>query len=157
MDEWIPSPADHERFMRIALAQAQKAFEADEAPVGAVIVHRGRVIARAHNQREMLRDPTAHAEILAITQAAAAMEAWRLQDTTLYVTLEPCVMCAGAMVLARIRTLVFGADDPKAGACGTLYNIPEDTRLNHRLEVVSGVLADECGGILTEFFRRKRS
>ena len=154
--EWEPTPLDHERFMRLALSEAEKAREADEVPVGAVVVHEGRVIGKAHNQRETLRDPTAHAEILAITQAAAALDAWRLSGAVIYVTLEPCVMCAGAMVLARLETLVYGADDPKAGACGSLYSIPEDARLNNRLEVVPGVLADECGAVLTDFFRKKR-
>ena len=154
--EWEPTQLDHERFMRLALGEAEKAYEADEVPVGAVVVHEGRVIGKAHNQRETLRDPTAHAEILAITQAAAALEAWRLSGAVIYVTLEPCVMCAGAMVLARMETLVYGTDDPKAGACGSLYDIPTDARLNHRLEVIPGVLAGECGAILTDFFRNKR-
>jgi len=145
-----------EAFMKEALKEAEKALQADEVPVGAVVVHQGRVIARAHNQRETLRDPTAHAEMIAITQAAAALDRWRLSGCILYVTLEPCAMCAGAMVLARIDRLVFGADDPKAGAVGSLYNIPHDSRLNHRLEVTAGVLAEECGGLLQEFFRTKR-
>jgi len=145
-----------EAFMKEALKEAEKALQADEVPVGAVVVHQGRVIARAHNQRETFRDPTAHAEMIAITQAAAALDRWRLSGCILYVTLEPCAMCAGAMVLARIDRLVFGADDPKAGAVGSLYNIPHDSRLNHRLEVTAGVLAEECGGLLQEFFRTKR-
>ena len=156
MQEWTSNWAEHERFMRVALAEAQKAADADEVPVGAVVVHQGRIIGKAHNQRELLRDPTAHAEMLAITQAASALEAWRVEDTTIYVTLEPCAMCAGAMVLARIRTLVYGAQDPKAGACASLYNIPEDARLNHRLEVVRGVLAEDCAAVLTAFFKDKR-
>lgn len=151
----LPEPND-ETFMREALKEAEKALQADEVPVGAVVVHQGRVIARAHNQRETLRDPTAHAEMIALTQAAAALERWRLSGCVLYVTLEPCTMCAGAMVLARIDRLVFGADDPKAGAVGSLYNIPRDMRLNHRLEVTSGVLAEACSDLLRRFFREKR-
>jgi len=145
-----------EAFMGEALKEAQAALQAEEVPVGAVIVHQGRVIARAYNQRETLHDPTAHAEMIAITQAAAALDRWRLSGCTLYVTLEPCTMCAGAMVLARIDRLVYGADDPKAGAVGSLYNIPRDSRLNHRLEVTTGVSADACGALLQEFFRLKR-
>ena len=145
-----------ESFMQLALAEARASLEHGDVPIGAVIVHEGEVIARAHNQRELLQDPTAHAEIIALTQAASAMETWRLTDCVLYVTLEPCVMCAGALVLARIARLVYGADDPKAGACVSLYRIPEDERLNHRLPITAGVLADECSEILREFFRARR-
>ena len=145
-----------ERFMKEALREAEIAAGAGEVPVGCVIVHEGRVIARAHNQREQLGDPTAHAEMLALTQAAAAVGNWRLEGATLYVTLEPCAMCAGALVLARVERLVFGAEDPGAGACGSLYNIVSDSRLNHSLEVVSGLLAEACGGILKDFFKKKR-
>ncbi|MCH8881369.1 MAG: nucleoside deaminase, partial [Planctomycetes bacterium] len=113
--------------------------------------------ARGHNQREQLKDPTAHAEMIALTSAAAHVQHWRLDGCTLYATLEPCVMCAGALVLARIERMVFGAIDPKAGACGSLYDIPSDARLNHRIAVTRGVLADECGAILTEFFVRRRA
>jgi len=151
------STVTHDVFMREALKEATAAYEADEAPVGAVIVHENRVIARAHNQRELLSDPTAHAEMIAITQAAAEIGSWRLAGATIYVTLEPCAMCAGAMVLARLDRLVFGATDPKAGACGTLYNIVQDLRLNHRLEVVRGVLAEDCSRLLTDFFAKKRA
>jgi tRNA(adenine34) deaminase len=147
---------DDEAFMAEALKEAEKALEAGEVPVGAVIVHQGRIIARAHNQRETLRDPTAHAEMIALTQAASALDRWRLTGCTLYVTLEPCTMCAGAMVLARLDRLVFGAEDPKAGAVGSLYNVPRDMRLNHRLEVTSGVLAAASGEILQRFFQEKR-
>ncbi|GAB6166695.1 tRNA adenosine(34) deaminase TadA [Thermostilla marina] len=147
----------HVHFMRLALKQAKAAFEADEVPVGAVIVHQGRVIAAAHNQREQLRDPTAHAEMIAITQAAESLGSWRLDDCILYVTLEPCPMCAGAIVQARIPTVVYGAADPKAGAVQSLYSLLTDQRLNHRCEVVPGVEAEACGAILTEFFRRKRA
>ena len=116
-------------YMAEALNEAMKAFDADEVPVGAIIVHGGKIIGRAHDQRELLNDPTAHAEMIAITQAASALESWRLDDCTMYVTLEPCVMCAGAIVLARLPRLVYGAPNPKAGAVGTLYDIPRDARL----------------------------
>jgi tRNA(adenine34) deaminase len=128
----------------------------EEVPVGAVIVHGERVIAAAHNQREQLHDPTAHAEMIAITQAAEALGSWRLEGCTLYVTLEPCPMCAGAVLQARIDALVYGAADPKAGAVQTLYQLLNDPRLNHRTQSVSGVLANECGGILTQFFQGRR-
>jgi tRNA(adenine34) deaminase len=143
--------------MRLALAEARQAFEEDEVPVGAVIVHQGRVIAAAHNQREMLNDPTAHAEMVAITQAAESLGAWRLLECTLYVTLEPCPMCAGAIVQARLPTLVYGTTDPKAGACHTLYQITSDPRLNHQTTVLGGVLADESRAILQDFFVQRRT
>jgi tRNA(adenine34) deaminase len=143
--------------MEMALEEAELAAAADEVPVGAVIVSLERgVIARAHNQREMLQDPTAHAEMIAITQAAQALGSWRLEECLLYVTLEPCPMCAGAIVLARLPTLAYGAADPKAGACHTLYQITADPRLNHRAQVVSGVLAERCAGVLSRFFAAKR-
>jgi tRNA(adenine34) deaminase len=145
-----------ERWMAEALRQALLALDHNEVPVGAVIVRDDQIIGRAHNQRELLSDPTAHAEMIAITQAASAVGNWRLDDCTMYVTLEPCAMCAGAIVLARIPRLVFGAHDPKAGAVGSLYDIPRDARLNHTVAVTSGVLGDDCGQILTEFFRAKR-
>ena len=145
-----------ERWMRQALQQARAAMEADEVPVGAVIVHEGRIIAAAHNQREQLQDPTAHAEILAITQAAAEIGSWRLENCELYVTLEPCSMCAGAIVQARIPVVVYGASDPKTGAVQSLYQILSDTRLNHQCQIFSGVMAEPCGAILTEFFQRQR-
>ena len=147
----------HEYYMRLALEQAQQAFNEDEAPVGAVIVHEGRVIAAAYNQREQNRDPTAHAEMIAITQAAAALESWRLENCCLYVTLEPCAMCAGAIVLARIPWVVYGAVDPKAGAAQSVFQLLSDSRLNHQCQIVSGVLAEPCGDILTRFFRRQRA
>ena len=146
-----------ENFMRLAIAQAGIAEENGDVPIGAVIVHQNQIIAKAYNQREQLNDPTAHAEIIALTQAAAALETWRLTGCSIYVTLEPCPMCAGALVLARIDRLVFGCNDPKTGACGSLYNIVQDSRLNHRLEITSGVLADECSNLLTEFFRKRRA
>jgi tRNA(adenine34) deaminase len=146
----------HEPYMRRAVAEARVALTEDEVPIGAVIVRDGDVIAAAHNQREQLRDPTAHAEMIAITQASAAIGDWRLERCTLYVTLEPCPMCAGAIVLARVPTVVFGATDPKGGAVTTLYRLLDDARLNHRAEVVSGVLQNECAQLLSEFFTAKR-
>ncbi len=147
---------DDSYFMSIALKEARKAAEEDEVPVGAVIVQEGRVLGRAHNQREKLHDPTAHAEMIAITQAAEALGRWRLKRCSLYVTAEPCPMCAGAIVLARLERLIFGAEDPKGGACGSLYNIVEDERLNHLVRVEKGVLEEECRAILQEFFTRMR-
>ena len=143
--------------MAAALREAVLAAEEDEVPVGAVVVKDGHVIGRGHNRREALNDPTAHAEMLALTAAAEAVGSWRLDGATMYVTLEPCPMCAGALVNARVARLVYGAIDPKAGACGTLYDIPRDSRLNHRMEVTAGVRAEECGEILTSYFRAKRS
>jgi len=142
--------------MRLALREAQKAFDEDEVPVGAVISHGDRVLARAHNEREKLKDPTAHAEMIALTQAAAALESWRLSGATLYVTLEPCLMCAGALVNARIDRVVFGAADARAGACGSLYQVGLDSRLNHSFDVEGGVLAEECAALLGEFFAGRR-
>jgi len=145
-----------ERYMRMAIDAAQVADENEDVPIGAVIVHEGQVIARAYNEREQLKDPTAHAEIIALTQAAAALGMWRLHGCTIYVTLEPCPMCAGALVMARLDRLVYGCTDPKAGACGSLYDICRDGRLNHRLEVTSGVLAGDCAAMLQAFFRQRR-
>ncbi len=143
--------------MKYAIQQAIAAFEADEVPVGAIITRGDRIIAAAHNQCEQLRDATAHAEMIAITQAAEAVGDWRLEDCTLYVTLEPCPMCAGAMLQSRVPVVVFGANDPKGGAVGSMFNLLDDPRLNHRAQVVPGVMATECGQLLTEFFRQKRS
>jgi tRNA(adenine34) deaminase len=154
--ERLAGGGPHDRWMRLALEEARAAADADEVPVGAVVVAGGRVIAAAHNQREQLLDPTAHAEMIALTQAAAALGSWRLEGCTLYVTLEPCPMCAGAILQARVPRVVWGAPDPKAGAVESLYRLFEDARLNHRVEHVGRVLADECGGVLTEFFRGKR-
>ena len=148
--------AEDERFMGVALAEARTALDEGEVPVGCVIVDGERVVGKAHNQRETLRDPTAHAEMIALTQAASDLDAWRLLGVRMYVTLEPCVMCAGAIVLARVEKLIYGATDPKAGACDSLYNIPEDKRLNHRVEVASGLLAEECGDLLRDFFCERR-
>ena len=142
--------------MQAALQEAQVAESEAEVPVGAVIVFQGRMIAAAHNQREQLNDPTAHAEMIAITQAAGLLQSWRLDECDLYVTLEPCPMCAGALVQSRMRRVVYGATDPKAGAAQSLYHLLSDERLNHRCEVVPGVLAKPCGQILTNFFRRQR-
>lgn len=146
-----------ERFMRAAIDEAQAAFQQDEVPVGAVIVHAGRIIGRGHNLREKLQDPTAHAEMIAITAAAEAMGSWRLENCTLYVTLEPCPMCAGAIVQARIQRLVYGAADPKAGACRSLYEITTDPRLNHRVDLAPPIMAAECAAPLSEFFTRRRA
>jgi tRNA(adenine34) deaminase len=143
--------------MKEALRLAKDARACDEVPVGCVIVHDGRIVGRAHNQRETLRDPTAHAEMIAITQAAEALGSWRLAGCTLYVTLEPCAMCAGAMVLARIDRLVYGATDPKAGAVESVFRLLDESRLNHRIPVTAGVEAGACGTILTEFFRARRT
>lgn len=147
----------HELSMRQALDEAGAALDEDEVPVGCVVVHAGDVIGAAHNQRETLNDPTAHAEMLAITQAAESLGSWRLTECVLYVTLEPCPMCAGAIVQARIPTVVYGTPDPKAGACHTIYQITDDRRLNHRCSVLGGVLEDECRSILQQFFARQRS
>ena len=144
------------RWMRQALREAEMALEAGDVPVGAVVVHENRIIGRGHNQRELLKDPTAHAEMIALTQAAAALENWRLDGATLYVTLEPCSMCAGALVLGRVKRVVYGAADPRAGACGSVLDIAQHEALNHRAEVVPGVLGPECAGILQDFFRSRR-
>jgi tRNA(adenine34) deaminase len=146
-----------EQYMLEAIKAAQIAEENGDVPIGAVIVYENQVIGRAYNQREQLADPTAHAEIIALTQAAAFIENWRLHGCTIYVTLEPCTMCAGAMVLGRLDRLVYGCDDPKAGACKSLYNIVQDERLNHRLEVTSGVLTDQCSRQLQAFFHCRRA
>ncbi len=155
-DAGMPQHILDEIFMRQALRQAHLAGEAGEVPVGVVIVHQNQVIARGYNQRETLHDPTAHAEMIAITAAADHLKSWRLTGCSLYVTLEPCLMCSGAIYLARIDRLIFGAEDPKAGACGSLYDIPADVRLNHRAAVTSGVLAVEAGQLLREFFQSLR-
>lgn len=150
------TPDEQRRFMAQAITEAEAAAAHDDVPIGAVVVRDGEVVGRAHNRREADRDPTAHAEILALREASAALGRWRLDDCTLVVTLEPCTMCAGALVLARLRTLVFGADDPKAGAVGALYDVPRDPRLNHQVEVVRGVEAEACGQLLKDFFRGRR-
>jgi tRNA(adenine34) deaminase len=146
----------HEHFMQYAYEEALQAMRENEVPIGAVIIHNDQVIARAHNQREQLHDPTAHAEMIAITQAAEALQSWRLEGCTLYVTLEPCPMCAGAILLARIPTLVYGAVDPKAGAVHTLFHLLNDPRLNHRADVIAGVMAEPCAQIISQFFQEQR-
>ncbi|KPK51259.1 MAG: adenosine deaminase [Myxococcales bacterium SG8_38_1] len=146
-----------ERWMRAAIAEAKLAQGKGEVPVGAVIVHEGKIIGRGHNLRELSQDPTSHAEMIAIRQAAEALGSWRLIDTALYVTLEPCPMCAGALVNARVPRVVWGCNDPKAGATETLYTIGSDPRLNHRFECIPGVLGDECSALLTGFFAAIRA
>jgi tRNA(adenine34) deaminase len=145
-----------EYFMRLAIREAQRALEHDDVPIGAVVVHDGEVIAAARNERELRQDPTAHAELLALREAAAQLGSWRVLDTVLYVTLEPCAMCAGAIVLARVPRVVFGAWDPKAGAAGSVLDVLADARLNHRPEVAGGLLAEDCGALLSSFFAGRR-
>ena len=147
---------EHEEWLRLALEEARSAEAAGDVPVGAVIVYDGVVVGRGQNRVERLRDPTAHAEMLAIREASASLGYERLAGATLYVTLEPCAMCAGAIVLARLDEIVYGADDPKTGACGSLRDIVQDTRLNHQVAVTRGVLAETCSGLLKEFFKAKR-
>ena len=143
--------------MQEALVEAQKAYVFDEVPIGAVVVKDGKIIGRGHNLRERVKDPTLHAEIIAIKQAAKALGSWRLSDCDLYVTIEPCPMCAGAVLQARIRQLIFGARDPKAGCAGSLYNLLQDSRFNHQTEVVEGVLEEDCSQIMKDYFRQKRN
>jgi len=144
-------------YMLEAIKEARKAFDEDEVPVGAVVVHEGRVIARGHNQVERLKDPTAHAEMLALTSAANYLGSKWLNGAALYVTIEPCLMCAGALVLARLKHVYFGAGDPKTGACGSVVNIISHKKLNHRIKVKGGILEKECGSLLSEFFKKKRN
>jgi tRNA(adenine34) deaminase len=145
-----------EYFMHLALREAERALEHDDVPIGAVVVRDGEVIATAHNERELRQDPTAHAELIALREAARAAGSWRVLDSVLYITLEPCAMCAGAIVLARVPRVVFGASDPKAGACGSVLDVLSEPRLNHRPEVAGGLLAAECGELLTGFFASRR-
>lgn len=156
MNPLVPASPD-ERFMRLAIDEAIAAGERGEVPVGAIVVHQGRVIGRGHNLRESLNDPTAHAEIIALTAASEAIGDWRLEECDLYVTLEPCPMCAGACVNARVRRIIYGAGDPKAGCCGTLLNIVQDERFNHSCEVVAGLMEQDCGDLLRHFFRARRA
>ncbi len=142
--------------MRLALREAALALDHDDVPIGAVVVHAGEVIAAAHNEREVRSDPTAHAELLALREAARVLESWRVLDTVLYVTLEPCAMCAGAIVLARVPRVVFGAPDPKAGAAGSVFDILDEPRLNHRPQVQSGLLAEDSAALLRAFFSPRR-
>ena len=146
-DEW---------FMRLALREAERALAHDDVPIGAVVVHDGEVVGAGHNERELREDPTAHAEVLALRQAAQRLGSWRVLESVLYVTLEPCAMCAGAIVLARVPRVVFGTIDPKAGAVGSVLNLLDQPKLNHRPEVARGLLAEECAALLTDFFRSRR-
>ncbi|HBO85268.1 MAG: tRNA-specific adenosine deaminase [Deltaproteobacteria bacterium GWC2_42_11] len=149
----------HDYFMSLALKEAKKAEKKGEVPIGCVIVHGGRIIGKGHNLRETKNDPTLHAEIIALKKASKTLGSWRLSGTTVYVTIEPCIMCMGALILARVKRIVFGCYDKKGGACGSLYDISQDKRLNHRIEVVSGVMDKECMNIIQGFFsglRRKR-
>jgi tRNA(adenine34) deaminase len=145
-----------EYFMRLALREAEHAPEHEDVPIGAVVVRDGELLAAAHNERELRQDPTAHAEILALREAARAVGSWRMLDAAIYVTLEPCAMCAGAIVLARVPRLVFGATDPKAGACGSVLDVTGEARLNHRPQVAGDLLAPECGELLSSFFASRR-
>jgi tRNA(adenine34) deaminase len=143
-------------FMRLALREAERACEHEDVPIGAVVVRAGEVLAAAHNERELRQDPTAHAELIALRAAARAVGSWRVLDSVMYVTLEPCSMCAGAIVLARVPRLVYGAPDPKAGACGSVLDVLSEPRLNHRPEIARGLLAAECGALLSDFFASRR-
>ncbi|MFO0876761.1 MAG: tRNA adenosine(34) deaminase TadA [Gemmataceae bacterium] len=160
LEDLLTDPAHpfHLAHMELALAEARCAYDEEEVPVGAVVVHLEQgIIGQGHNQREQLGDPTAHAEMIAITQAARALGSWRLEGCALYVTLEPCPMCAGAIVQARIPLVFYGCNDPKAGACHTLYSITSDSRLNHRCGVLGGILADSCASMLRQFFHDRRA
>lgn len=152
----LPPSKSHEYWMQRAITEAGKAESKEEVPIGCVIVHEGKIIARGHNLRETTQDPAGHAELIAIRKAARKLGSWRLLDTTLYVTLEPCTMCMGAIILSRIPTVVFGCHDPKGGAAGSLYDLSNDRRLNHRVELVSGILQKKCSTLLTYFFARLR-
>jgi tRNA(adenine34) deaminase len=148
---------DYQKWMDAAIDEARLAQEGGDVPVGCVVVKDGQIIARGHNRREAAQDPTAHAELLALREAAKVLGHWRLSGCTVVVTLEPCTMCAGSLVLSRVEKLVYGATDPKAGGCKSLYQIPTDPRLNHKVEIVSGISAETCGNLLRIFFRRRRS
>ena len=152
----LSAVAPEHMFMREALKQAKTAAGCDEVPVGAVVVHDNKIIAKAYNQVEMLKDPKAHAEMIAITQAAGALSCKWLHQCTIYVTIEPCSMCAGALILARVKRICFGAADPKTGACGSVFNITDNSTLNHKIEVHQGLLAEECGSLVSTFFEAKR-
>ncbi len=149
-------PDQYEDYMRLAIVQAGDAFEADEVPIGAVVVHHNKVIGRGYNQTERLKDATAHAEMIALSAAFNHIGDWRLEDCYLFSTIEPCTMCAGAAVLSRIKRIVYGASDPKFGACGSIFNVPTEKKLNHRIEVVSGVLSDEISEMMKQFFKQIR-
>ncbi len=143
-------------YMNEALKEAQKAFQEDEVPIGAVAVYKNQIIGRGHNQIERLQDPTAHAEIIAVTAAANALSSWRLEEVIIYTTIEPCIMCAGALVHARVKRIVFGARDEKFGGCGSIFNVVQEKKLNHRIEIVEGVMTDEAAGLMKSFFEKKR-
>jgi tRNA(adenine34) deaminase len=147
---------DSNFYMKEALREAQKAFDKDEVPVGAVAVYKNQIIGRGHNQTEQLQDPTAHAEILAITAAANALNSWRLNDVDIYTTVEPCTMCAGALVLARVKRIIFGARDEKFGGCGSVFNVVSEKRLNHQIEITAGVMEKEAASLMRSFFEKKR-
>ena len=149
-------PDQYEDYMRLAIQQAGEAFEADEVPIGAVVVHHNKVIGRGYNQIERLKDATAHAEMIALSAAFNHIGDWRLEDCYLFSTVEPCTMCAGAAVLSRIKRIVYGAGDPKFGACGSIFNVPTEKKLNHRIEVVSGVLSEEISDMMKQFFKQIR-
>jgi tRNA(adenine34) deaminase len=164
MHRMIPTPeipdaehSDHVRYMRLALKQAALAADQEEVPVGAVVIHKGRLVGQAHNQVELLKDPTAHAEMIAITQAASALGDWRLAGTVLYVTKEPCPMCAGAIVLARVPLVVWGMPDPLRGGAVSVFNILQSPGLNHRADYIAGVLEEECRELMRAFFKRRRT
>jgi tRNA(adenine34) deaminase len=148
--------SEDEKWMKLALVEAQLAFQKNEVPIGAVVVHEDRILGRGHNQVERLNDPTAHAEIIAIGAACNFLDSWRLSGSSIYVTIEPCAMCAGAIVLSRLDRLIIGAKDPKAGACGSLYNIVQDIRLNHQVQIIPYVLEQECAQMLDAFFKKIR-
>ncbi|MEO5954100.1 MAG: tRNA adenosine(34) deaminase TadA [Nitrospiraceae bacterium] len=152
----MPTDEEDQGFMRVALEEAARASAIGEVPIAAVVVREGKILAQAHNYRELWQDPTAHAEIIAIRAAATALSTWRLTETTLYVTVEPCTMCLGAIILARIPRVVFGAKDPKAGACGSVFDFTSEPKLNHRVEVLSGVLEQESQSLIRTFFRGLR-
>ena len=145
-----------EFYMKEALREAQKAFEKDEVPIGAIAVYKNQIIGRGHNQTEQLQDPTAHAEILAITAAANALSSWRLNDVEMFTTMEPCIMCAGALVLARVKRIIFGARDEKFGGCGSIFNIVEEEKLNHQIKITAGVMEKEAAALMQRFFAEKR-
>lgn len=148
--------ARDEHFMRLAIREAERALEHDDVPIGAIVVRDGEVIGAGHNERELRQDPTAHAEVIALREAARSVGAWRVLESVLYVTLEPCAMCAGAIVLARIPRVVYGTEDPKAGACGSVLDVTAEPRLNHRPDVAGGLLREECAALLRDFFAARR-
>ncbi|HEX2896797.1 MAG TPA: tRNA adenosine(34) deaminase TadA [candidate division Zixibacteria bacterium] len=149
-------PDQYEDYMRMAINEAMEAFEADEVPIGSIVVYKNKIVGRGHNQTESLKDATAHAEMIALSAAYNQRGDWRLDDCYLFSTIEPCTMCSGAAVLSRIKTIVFGASDPKFGACGSIFNVPTEKKLNHRIEVVGGILKDEIAEMMQQFFRQVR-